>query len=540
MKMDENIEKLLELAGNNNRYQYTSLIIIVILWLNSNFLIILLPYLERAPLVTYKDRNNILHTNETLTNEICDNYKYEIIQKFNYSLISEFNIECDKSKTAVIGCFSFLGNTLGAILFMIISKLISHKNNLIISSIGFSFVVFACTLIKSVDYFILFFICFVLIGCFGGCLCYSSLVISQETVSQDKRALFNGIVNFGYSLCGIVYSIVFYFIQDWKINFYIISGCIIICCILIIFFIYNSPREYLYKKDINKAIKILEKIASFNNRLEFFKNQIKTDEYQYIINEISGETKKEEKDGKDEEKQTDEEDSDIFKMNVDPTKINLIINDDENQIIKNNNDHIKKENKLCTLFIYPSVRKKFLILCFLWIGTRVSFNGLNLSSKNFKGNFYLNIIIVYIIQCICCLITGPFMDIKKIGRKGTLWILYSLIIITFLVLSFIQLSKILELIFNFWTIFCSSCIEIAFYTYSIEVYPTSIRNFAFGTNVLFGNGGTIFAPILLEYVPNWLFLQIFAGICGINAYLIKFLPETVGMPMIESIDELGT
>ena len=535
--MDENIEKLLELAGNKNRYQYISLIITVFLWLNSNFLIILLPYLERAPLVTYKDNDNKLYINETLTNEVCDNYQYEIIQRFNYSLISEFKIECDKKVTAAIGSFSFLGNTLGAILFMIISKLISHKNNLIISSIFFSLVVFSCTLIKSVNYFELFFFFFVLIGCFGGCLCYSSLVISQETVSQDKRALFNGIVNFGYSLCGIVYSIVFYFIQDWRINFYIIAVCIIICCILIIFCIYNSPREYLNKKDIKNAIKILENIASFNNRLAFFKEKIKTDEYQNILNEFRGDFKKVEKDDEKQTTEESEEDSEVVKMNIDPTKINLVINEDEIQTVKNN-DHIKKENKLCYLFIYPSVRKKFLILCFLWVGTRMSFNGINLSCKNFKGNFYLNVIIIYVIQCICCIITGPLMNIKKIGRKGTLWIFYSLIIITFLILSLIELSAILELIFNFWTIFCSSCIEIAFYTYSIEVYPTSIRNFAFGTNVLFGNGGTIFAPILLEYVPNWLFLQIFAGICGINAYLIKFLPETVGMPMIESIDEL--
>ena len=51
-------------------------------------------------------------------------------------------------------------------------------------------------------------------------------------------------------------------------------------------------------------------------------------------------------------------------------------------------------------------------------------------------------------------------------------------------------------------------------------------------------GGSIIAPMLLEFLPNWLFLTLFAFVCGLNSILIIFLPETVGKPMIETIDEL--
>ena len=51
--MDEKIEKVLALAGNNNRYQYFTLVIMVFLWINCNIIAIIFPYIERALLVNY-------------------------------------------------------------------------------------------------------------------------------------------------------------------------------------------------------------------------------------------------------------------------------------------------------------------------------------------------------------------------------------------------------------------------------------------------------------------------------------------------------
>ena len=83
---DEKIEKLLSYAGNEHRYQYFVLIIFLFLWMNCNFMAVVLPYLEREPLIKYIDENNIIHTNETLTNEMCGK-KYEILERFGYSWV---------------------------------------------------------------------------------------------------------------------------------------------------------------------------------------------------------------------------------------------------------------------------------------------------------------------------------------------------------------------------------------------------------------------------------------------------------------------
>ena len=215
------IEKLLSYAGNEHRYQYFVLFIFLFLWANCNFMAVVLPYLEREPIINYYDSNNNFHEKETLSNEKCS-YKYEIVERFDYSWITEFGIECDKFRIGLIGAFTFIGNTLGGIVFCFIQKYISHKNILILASGGFIIFIFLSTLINNIDYIYHLYICLLFVGMFSNCLCYSSLVICQEIISSNKRSLFSSIINMGYGLCGIIYSFIFMYVQNWRYVFYIL------------------------------------------------------------------------------------------------------------------------------------------------------------------------------------------------------------------------------------------------------------------------------------------------------------------------------
>ena len=603
--MDEKIEKVIALAGNQNRYQYFTLIVIVFLWINCNFISIIIPFIEREPLINYKDNDGEIHTNVTLTHEICEEYegKYEIVERFNYSWVSEFGIECKKFEVSLVGSFVFIGNTAGGVIFSVINKLISHKKILIISSFIFCISAFLNTLITSFDYFYGALTCLIFLGAFGNCLCYSSLVIAEEIVSSDKRSLFSSIINVGYALCGVLYSLAFYFVQDWRIVYYILIGASLFALFLIWAFIYDSPRGYINKKDFKNTIRILEGIAAFNGKLEEFKESLKQDEFQDIISAIKGEedvaVKKEDlelnvkkenekiKDDEDKKDNIDNENNNDNESNNDNGNENIIAikiekkNEEEEEEEKeekkeeekeenkeedeNEKNDVDKENNIlyekrtqsealiqksgrkskiqdiniCSLFKYKSVRYKFLILNMLWVGTRAVFNGIAISSKSFPGNFYFNIIILYIVESIACALTGITIDIKKLGRKGNLWIMYFLITGALLLLAFIDLDETIELALNFLSRFCAAGIDVVYYTYSIEIYPTLVRSVAFGVNATFGNGGSIIAPLLLEYLDYWLFLFVFAIVCFINSILLFFLPETVGKPMIETIKELG-
>ena len=518
---DEKIENLLSYSGNEHRYQYFALYIFLFLWMNCNFMAVVLPYLERAPLVKYTDENNIIHTNKTLSSEICGK-NYEILERFGYSWISEFNIECDKFYIGLIGVFTFIGNTMGSIVFSIITKYLTHKKILLISSAGFSLSIFFCTIIYSVNYFYWIFIFLIFVGLFGNCLCYSSLVICEEIVSSRKRSFFSSIINMGYGLCGIMYSFIFMYIQNWRYDFYILIGCSLFLGLIIWLFIYDSPRIYIDNKDFKSIMHILEGIASFNGLKDEFLEKIETEECKKLIKDIMEYNY---------ENGTEMKDIDS--------------NDDKDKsidLITVNKENPKKKHKLkISIFSslkYPSFRYKFLILCLLWFGTRTTSNCIALSSKALPGNYYYNIIFLFIFESSAYYVSGILINIKSLGRRGTLWSQYLIISLAFISLSFIKFSNSVELGLNYLVRFCAAAIELVFYTYTLEVYPTPVRSLNFGINVTFGNIGSILSPLLYEYLPSWVFLFIFGLFSIIHGILLIFLPETVGKPMIESIKEL--
>ena len=120
-------------------------------------------------------------------------------------------------------------------------------------------------------------------GFFGNCLCFSSVVIAEEIVSNKKRSLFSSLINAGYSLCGIIYALLFLAFKVWRNVVYVLDGATGLTIILVWIFIYDSPREYIENKNSKKALEILEGIASFNGKLEEFKEKIKQDMYQELI-----------------------------------------------------------------------------------------------------------------------------------------------------------------------------------------------------------------------------------------------------------------
>ena len=516
---DEKIEKLLSFAGNENRYQYFVLAVFLFLWMNCNFMAVVLPYLEREPLIRYTDENNVTHISETLTNEICGK-EYEVLERFGYSWVSEFDLECNQFMIGLIGVFTFIGNTMGSVAFSIVTKCFTHKNILLISSVGFSISIYICTIIHSIKDFYWIFVSLIFVGLFGNLLCYSSLVVSEEIVSSKKRSIFSSVINTGYGLCGIMYSFIFMYVQNWRYDFYILIGLSLFTGIIIWLFIYDSPRLFIDKKDVETTLHILEGIATFNGKKEEFLKIIETEESKQLIKEIM-------------EYNTDE--------SVEMKEINDVNKEKEGNDLLLSKDKTNKKTEKIRIFSnfkYPSLRYKFIILCILWFGTRSTSNCISLSCKSLPGNYYFNIIFLFIFESIAYNVSGVLINIKSLGRRGTLWSQYLIISTIFLLLGSVQFSIPTELILNYFARFCAAAIELVYWTYTLEVYPTPFRSLNFGVNVTFGNIGSILSPMVYEYLPNWFFLFIFAVLSVFHSILLIFLPETVGKPMVESIDEL--
>jgi hypothetical protein len=326
----------------------------------------------------------------------------------------------------------------------------------------------------------------------------------------------------GYGLCGIMYSYIFMYVQNWRYDFYILIGFSLFLGLLIWLFVYDSPRIYIDNKDMDATKKILEGIASFNGLKEEYLKKIESDEGKQLIKDILEYNYENGIEMKELNPENDNNDKDTELINVDEKK--------------------SKQKKTVSAFSslkYPSLRYKFLILCVLWFGTRSTSNCIALSSKALPGNYHYNIIFLFLFESSAYYVSGILINIKSLGRRGTLWSQYLIISISFLILSFVKISKTFELGLNFTTRFCAAAIELVFYTYTLEVYPTPVRSVNFGMNVTFGNIGSILSPLVYEYLPSWLFMLIFALFSIFHAILLLFLPETVGRAMIETIEELS-
>ena len=519
MKIDEQIDKLISIAGNRNRYQVFLLIIMTILWIHCNFMAVVLPFLEKVPEVTYLKNNETINT--SLTYDICKNEKYNITKIYDYSWVSHYKIECDEVKTGLISSFTFIGNTSGALLFTLITKLFTHKQNIIFSSIGFMIAIGLCVLI---DHFYFILVLLIFVGTFGNFLCYSSLVLVEESVCHDRRSLYGNIVNIGYTFCGIFYVILFYYIQKWEYVFEILIICIFVMMLIIIFFIYDSPRQTIHKHDMEKTLNILEGIASFNGLKESYYEKLQTDEYQKIKDFLSNEDSNEE---------TNETE------NIENHYDNLIGDENKKRTL------LKKKNKklqeiTASAFIkYPSIRYKFLILNYCWLTACGIYNGISVGSKSLPGNIYRNLVILYIAEAFAYFISGILMEIPCLGRKRTIWGGFIITITCCILLAFVNLNNTIYFILDLLARFCISANHTIFYTYSLEVYPTPVRSIGFGINAGFGNFGSIISPMFLELFNMNTNFVIYGVLCVIAMFLMIFLQETVGKPMKESIDELN-
>lgn len=527
MNMDEKIDKLISLAGNKHKYQIFCLILIFLLWVNCNFMACVLPLLERKPIIDYFDKKEQKNYTDSLSYDLCDKLKNEEIiewnrKVFNYSWISYYEIECNKEKTGLISSFTFVGNMFGALFFAPMTKIVSHKNNVIVSTFGFSLSIFLLIIIK--NFYILLGL-LVGVGTFGNFLCYSSLVLIEESVSHDRRSLYGNIVNIGYPFCGITYVVLFYFFENWKIVFYILIAFIFFICGLIWIFIYNSPRGAIEKRNKKEILKILNGIAKFNNKSDYFEN-IESEEYQNIINEICGETNENEND----EKLI----PNTSNLNSNLSK-DLLNNENEN----NNNKNSKMQNiTAISLIKYPSIRYKFLILCYSWFTACGIYNGISVASKNLEGNFYLIQIGLFIAESIAYFISGILMEIKILGRKRTIWGGMFITIACLLILALISVPDLVYFFLDLLSRFCISAVHTIFYTYSLEVYPTPVRTIGFGINATFGQIGGIVFPMLVELFPEYLCFIGYSCLITFAVFLLFFLKETVGLPMKETIDEL--
>lgn len=486
--MDEQIEKLINSAGGTGRYQVIILLIGFFIWNSLSLHSTSLPMLEAVPTVVIEGEN----TTKKLDYKICEG-NYTIEEEFGFSWISEMGIECDKAKVGLIGMITYSGIIAGTFLFSTLTKCFTHRS--LISFFIFIYVIFAfsTTVIDDFYYRLCALFC---LGIANGIANMSIMTLISESVCSQRRSLFQSIINAGYSCCPIMYTPLYVYLAKWRYIFWMQNIIAFTCGVMCLIILENSARMYFAKNETEEAIEVLRRVAALNGELENFEGKIKDSEFD-----------------------------------------NLLRNEQEG-IEKDLTIEMKPQYGYSALLKYHSIRYKFLIFTFMYISTTFLYNAVLINTKSMKGNTYIIIMSLFGVEVFADIFCGFIINFPKLGRKRSLIGFFVGITLGFILTLASQNDATVAWLSMVLIRFCITSVLMTLYVYSMENYPTPIRSLGFGLNSAFGNIAGILSPLIIEFSNKYILYAIFAGLTVINIILTFFLKETVGKPMLETIEEL--
>ncbi len=547
--MEQLLEKTYSLAGDNNLYQRRTLIICLCFWILANVLPSSLSFFEEMPIVDIynKTDNRIISQNQQLNYTICENNDiyYRIIKEPQYSVIAKFNIECDKILVASLGSAVFAGGSIGSMMLQFIINSIGRRFSYWITFIFFG--ISLICVILTINYIALFAL-FFFIQLFIIMLSYNSIINLIETCNPELRSTFVTIVNTGYSISGLLFTLVYYFDFTWK--FVLILSTILMLFFTLVFYhlTVRSPRYYVSVGNYIDYYRSVRYIAKVNQRWSLVKKLLPIpkdykDELLYTpINEEENKLynilefyepllyKKDEK-----------KEEDISRVHTKEIILyeDLVYNYFD---VVEAHEHYNEIAEFKKLLKYPSQRSIFLIQCYSWFSVTGIYYCISIFIKLIPGDVFINAILLYSIELsgyLFCVILLNYFNAK---RKKTIYFFLFISILSTLLLIFHKNIPMLNTLYLILLLRfgISGAYNINF-LYSTEVYPTTVRLTGFGINCNMGCFSAVILPLVLEiYIEEKIFLYFLIMLIGCFILQI-FLPEINNiLPNIipEEVDEV--
>ena len=539
----------MELAGNKHKFTIFLIAMNLFIWINTSVLNYSLPFIEAKPKVTYTKNNE--EVTSKLDYDICDNYEFHIKDNPDYSMLMDFEdgTECDKLKNSIIGTINSIGVLLGNFLFHILSEKFGYKNLLFLFHIGHAIFLLISIFYSNYYYFqvINLFVMF-----FTKSLLNSSLVINNEIIDMNYKALISSFVNSGLGIGGMFYVLMFYLVKDWK-YVYIIGACLsILSAVIIKIFYHDALVQSLVDKDYDKFYNDILYIARKNGReKEFLEGIEQNEKYKSCMEKLKDYTMK------DNEKGIKKEDSgkstQIITVENKDKKDNENLQSSEEQMAnrKEDNKNIEEtkanstnENKreikgsLFQIFKYSSVRYILIILSVGWFCNSTLFYGLVLGIKTLKGSQYRNTAILYLCDFFAYNISGLFSN-SRLGRRLSLQI-FTIAYGIFSLVMFLVYDKNKDVVVAFYfcarlAMICGFCV---YYSFAFESFPISVAAYGYTFSATFSSVAGIIIPFIIEYIKEKYVFLIYA-IEGILCFFIFFfLEETRGKERADNIKEV--
>ncbi|KAK1885142.1 Solute carrier family 22 member 13 [Dissostichus eleginoides] len=191
-----------------------------------------------------------------------------------------------------------------------------------------------------------------------------------------------------------------------------------------------------------------------------------------------------------------------------------------------------KRGSMLDLFRISYLRKRALIMSYLWFATSLVYYGLSLNVGNFGLNIYLTQFIFGVVEFPAR--WGSLGLIQCFGRKRCEAI--ALLFAGAACLGILTIPKDLPLVATVVAVVGKFAATTSFsivYVYTAELYPTSLRQNGVGLNSMCARVAGILAPLIrLLEVYHWTIPMLIYGIVPITAGgLCLLLPETLNVEL---------
>ncbi|MCE3214941.1 Organic cation/carnitine transporter 4 [Datura stramonium] len=403
------------------------------------------------------------------------------------STVSEFGLICgQKYKVGLVQSVFFAGCMIGAGVFGHLSdSKMGRKGSLTIVCILNA--VFGCLTAFSSDYWT--YTLFRLLSGFstgGTGLC--AFVLATEPVGQSWRGV-AGMSTFYFFSTGIAaLSALAYFFQSWR-DLYIASSVpSILLVVLVLPFLHESPRWCLVRGKVDEAMKIMHKVAKSNGKTL-------------------------------------------------PDGVVLALDSEVNDDSPNCQSESRElpNGSLLDVLRLPLTRLRLFLAVAINFFCSVVYYGLSLNAVNLGTNLYLNVALNAIAEMPAYLLTALALD--RLGRKPLgIWTMWfsGIFCLAGSLMKGDGMWKVVRMVCGLLGIFGIAGTYNLLFVYSMELFPTVVRNAALGCATQASQMGAILAPLVVV-LGGGIPFAVFA-VCGIaGGFLVIYLPETLNRPLYDTM-----
>ncbi|GMR52886.1 hypothetical protein PMAYCL1PPCAC_23081, partial [Pristionchus mayeri] len=429
---------------------------------------------------------DILKRNDDVTLVPCQNGWVYDNTTYTDSIVTEFELYCERSwwvefSTTIFYVGSFIGN----ILYGYVADKFGRRRSFFIILINLVVCGTANAFVWNMESFV---VVRFLVGLPFPALFQIPFIISMEWMGMSGRIFSGLMISMFFALAMVLLGVLAMLVRQWRqLTFW--CNAPFAALFLYHFFLPESPRWLVSIGRFDEAKKTLKKIAELNKR------DVNVDD---LVHQLRS------------SRRSSVQAEDVNRHNV------------------------------FDLFRTPNLRKKTILVTYIWVMNAIIYNGLTLNVSNLPVDDYVSFIINGASELPAFFIVWPLLGF--IGRR---WSLASCMLICGIgCVSAMFAPSPQE---HPWVIATMSFVGkfgvgagfATIYIFAGELYPTVVRAIGMGMSSMVAGSGLLLAPHLVALGSYWKILPlILMGFMSLSAGIATFfLPETLGAPLPQTLED---